>query len=237
MKGEAREVELRGKVGEARPFGILQGSKPAKVDVEAAVGCGDLDIQGLSRRRERCGKLCGDDWRMPRKHRFGDRATVDLDDLVASRRHEADTGERPGMAGVQRHPATTLAMGVDETLDRHLDAGRPQRAADIFLLPGAVGESGHVLRRAAAAPAEIGTERNNPLGRGGYDLDEMAASAVALDGHVFARQRVGNEDLARGRIHDAVAAGAEPRDLHLFSHVAPRAGTRGCRRRRQSARG
>ena len=101
--------------------------------------------------------------------------------------------------GVQGDAAAAGAMGVDQLADLAVDAGLRQRLDDEVALPGAVARGVPVLDRAAAADAEMRTERRDPFRACAFDLEQapavgmMARDRRDLDG--FARQRVGHVDL------------------------------------------
>ena len=82
---------------------------------------------------------------------------------------------------MQGHAATSLAVGVQEKVERRIDPRSAEGFLDDVALPILVEAVPHVLCRAAAANAEIGAERPLALGRGRLDGDEMSAPAVALD--------------------------------------------------------
>jgi hypothetical protein len=168
---------------------------------------------------------------------LGDGAERDLHDLVASRGHIAHMHRAVGKAHVERDPATAFAVGVDQGIERRVDAGLPQGMGKGAALPFLVEAVLHVLGRAAAALVEIGAERRFALGRGGLDRDKVGPRCVPLDRDGFARQGLGYEDGPGLAVRDPVGLRAEACDRHLFSHGVLPAEILDCRPHPRWARG
>ena len=103
--------------------------------------------------------------------------------------------------------------------DRRIEPGLRQRVDDQAALPFPIAGRGPVLDRAAAADAEMRTERLDALRACGLDAQQMAAirlagNALDLDG--LAGQRVGHEQRPRRRVRHAIAAVGEAIDGEPF---------------------
>ena len=121
--------------------------------------------------------------------------------------------------------APARAVGVDHLADGTVDSGACQCVDHQLPLPGMVIVRPPVLDRAAAAAAEIGAERIDPVGTPGQDGNKAHPSGLAgrrlgFDG--FARQRAGNIAGAAAGDRNAVAALADMIDQKRFSHDARR---------------
>ena len=150
-------------------------------------------------------------------------AKADLDDVA------------PPAAGMKDGAAAALAVRIDDVVDRRVEPDLRQRLDHQRALPVAIVRGVPVLQRAAAADAEMRTDRRDPLGARDVDADQVTAIRMAgpgLDLGGLARQRIGHVERACRRVRDAVAAMAEPGDDDALSHDAPRSGIRDCRRRR-----
>jgi hypothetical protein len=115
-------------------------------------------------------------------------------------------------AGMQHDAAASRAMGVDEVLDLRHDAGLAQRIDHEIALPGAIARGLPMLERAAAAHAEMWTDRRDALGAFGLDPQQVAAIGMPgprLGLHDLPGQRIGHIDLTRLRQRDAVAVAAD----------------------------
>ena len=104
--------------------------------------------------------------------------------------------------GMEHGAAAAFAVGIDEVVDRRIDAGLRQRVDHERALPVAVTRRRPMLHGAAAAGAEMRTDRRDALGARVLDPHQMAAVGMAgpgvdLDG--LAGQRVGHEDRPAGR--------------------------------------
>ncbi len=126
---------------------------------------------------------------------------------------------------MEYRPAATLAVGVYQVGDRHVEARRPQRFDHEIALPGAVGRKLPVLHGATAAYTEMWADRSDALGARPVDVQESATirmSGNGVDLDRLAGQRAGHIDRAVGAWGNAIAAMAELVDHEAFSHVAPR---------------
>jgi len=169
-------------------------------DVEAGEGCGEADIglsQGL---RDGAGNLgrAGQG-----RHENG--TGVDVMHLMAAQAHIAGAF----LAGMEGGAAAAVAGGVDEAGDFGVDAGKAERGFDEAGLEGFVAGAIHMLQLAAAAGAEMRTERFDPVGGRLNDVEQGAAIAFCSDFNVFAGQREGHENLAAVNLGDAFALVAE----------------------------
>jgi len=91
-----------------------------------------------------------------------------------------------------------------------------------------------MLNGAAAADAEVRTERFDALKAWRFDVQQAIAIGMAghrLDIGAFARQGERHIDEASASIRDAVAAMADMIDEKLFSHDVHQGRIPGCRRR------
>src|SRR5262245_14541914 len=85
-------------------------------------------------------------------------------------------------AGVEDGAATALSVRVYKRVDRRLEAFPRQRLEHEATLPVAIALRFPVLQRAAAAGAEVRTDRRDALGACDLDLDQSAAIGMALPG-------------------------------------------------------
>ena len=152
------------------------------------------------------------------------------DDVVRAERGEADFDDVARAApGMERGAAAAVAVGVDQFVDRRIEAGLRERVDDQAALPFAIAGRGPMLDRAAAANAEMRAERLDALRARGLDPQQMAAirmagDALDLDG--LARQRVGHEQRPRRRVRHAVAAVGEAVDGEPFGQWQRRQASR-----------
>ncbi len=81
-----------------------------------------------------------------------------------------------------------------------------------------------MLKRAAAADAEMRADRIDPVGTSRQHVHKRCVLAVGvhLDADPFARQRKGHKERTVGGFGDAIALGAEPVDLNFNGHGMPR---------------
>ena len=122
MQGQTGEVVPAGDVDQRLTLAAAELAMAAEIDVETGLGRGELDVERLSRRRQRLGER----ERRPRRllqRRLGDRAEGDLDELVAAHPHVADARRPAVEARMQRDPPPPRAMRVDERLHRRVEAG------------------------------------------------------------------------------------------------------------------
>ena len=190
----------------------VERARTPDVHVDAGIGRGRLDVERLAGRAQRFGHRPGgldDSGKAGRE----DRAAVDRHDAMGLARGKADLQHvMGGAAGMQHDAAASRAMGVDEVVDLRRDAGLAQRIDHEIALPGAIARGLPMLERAAAAHAEMRTDRRDALGACGLDPQQMAAIGMpgprlGLDD--LARQRVGHVDRPRLRQRDAVALAAD----------------------------
>jgi len=122
---------------------------------------------------------------------------------------------------VKNRAAAAFAMGVDHIIDRRIELDLRQRLNDQAALPRAVGGSGQMLQGAAAARAEMRTEREDAFCGRDFDLHGMAAIRVArprLDLDGLPGKCIRHIDRTSRGIGDAVAARAEPADHKPLNH-------------------
>ena len=130
-----------------------------------------------------------------------------------------------------------FAMCVDDFGDRKVQSGLPQSLDHEIAFPRAVLNRFPVLHGAAAAYAEMRTDRRNAFRTRPFDVKQPAAIGMAgncFDLDRFAGQCARNVDRTCGAVGNTVAAMADPGDHKLLNHASPRSGTRDCRRRRES---
>ncbi len=125
------------------------------------------------------------------------------------------------------------SMRVNQRPDARLDPGAPQGLDHEPAFPVAVERLGHMLRGAAAAAVEPGTEGLGALRTRLKDLDQLHAPPLETDTRALARQRAGD---GRAAIGDATPMRVERDDPEVVSHAAPRSGIPSLRRRRGSER-
>ena len=229
VTGQPREPVRLGEARERARALRRQRAGAAHVHVEPGVRRGHLDVERLLQCAERLGERPRGGQRAGKRGRQH-RAFVDRDDVMRPPGREADF-EHAAFAAprMERGAPPPLAVRVDQFADRRVEARLPQRRDDQFMLPCAIARKIPVLRLAAAAHAEMRTERRDALRARGLDAQQMAAVRVAgrrLDLDHLARQRVGHEHRPRRRVRDAVAAMAEARDGQPFGHAGALIGGR-----------
>ena len=127
-----------------------------------------------------------------------DRAAVDRNQMVGTRRRKADLEHIVRAApGMKYGAAAAVAMGIDQLGDRRVEPGLAQRLDDEIALPGAIAGGVPVLHGAAAAHAEMRANRRDALRARRVDVQKpppvgMAGDVLDLDR--FAGQRAGNID-------------------------------------------
>ena len=231
MARQPRKISAFRDPGERSHVCRRQRARSAHVDIEAGVGRSHLDVERFVRSRERLGDRpgcldrSGERWRedgaaVDRHHVMGlERGKPNLDHVT--RAHSR----------VKCRAAASLAMGVDQLVDRRVEARSRHRGDDQSAFPIAVARRRQMLERAAAANPKMWADRRDAVGAGDIDLDQLAAVGVAgpsFDFGGFTRQRIGHVDGARGRVGDAVAARAEPGNLELLHHGLSIANDRRC---------
>src|ERR1700731_3657399 len=98
---------------------------------------------------------------------------------------------------VQYGAAAALAVGIDEVGDARRDAGVTELRHHGLALPGAIRRRLPMLKRAAAAYAEMGADRRDARRARGLDAKQVAPVRMAgpgIDLHDFARQRIRHID-------------------------------------------
>ena len=226
VAGDARELFLGADPRQRRRHFRIQRPGAAQVHVEAAVGRGEREIDGLAGRLQRLDQPPGDgDGAF--KHWHEHRTLVDRHDDVRPRPEKPTvTICRPSASRMQHHAPAALAVGIDQIADRRFDPGLVKRGEHETPLPDTVGVGAPMLQRAAAAGAEMRADRLDAL-RARHDHAKQSR-AVALPLHLdrLAGQRIGNVDRAFGRFGDGVAAVAHARDAeglgHAFTPALPR---------------
>src|SRR5712691_3496835 len=126
-------------------------------------------------------------------------------------------------AGVKHRASATLAMGIDDIVDRSVNAGPRQRFDHKPALPIAVACRVPVLQRAAAASAEMRTDWCNALRARHVDANKAATIRMAGPGNdlgSLAWQHIGHVERARRCVRDPVATAARPFDLQALNHEA-----------------
>src|SRR5271156_3093184 len=158
--------------------------------------------------------------------------------MMGARGGKTDFQYRLGAdSGMEDSAAAALAMRVDEFAHRKIQSRLPQSLDHEIALPRAVLDRLPVLHGAAAAYAEMRTDRRDAFCTRLLDVEQPAAVGVAgdcFDLDRFARQCAGNVNRSCRAVGDTVAAMAEPGDRKLFNHALPLSRTRGCRRRQGS---
>ncbi|MGX1291221.1 hypothetical protein AB7M75_001129 [Bradyrhizobium ottawaense] len=138
-------------------------------------------------------------------------------------------------AAVQRDAPAPGAMSIDQRRHLAIDAGLRQRLHHDAALPGVVWLGRPVLDGAAAANAEMRTERLDALPACDVDREQLAAVGMVaydvIDLNGLAAQRVGHVDRFAGVEADAVAAMADMVDGETLNHGARPGRIRYCRRR------
>ncbi len=143
---------------------------------------------------------------------------VDGDDVVRASAHEADlVGLAMGKAGVESRAPPARAMRVDQLFHLRGNTLALERLDHQVALPFAIKRGRHVLRGAAAAPAEPAAEWLGALGRSVEGFDKLRAFSLKPDPRPLARQRQGN-DCAIGS--DAGAVRIERDDGNLFERLS-----------------
>ena len=112
-------------------------------------------------------------------------------------------------------------MGIDQGRHVAVDSRLRQHRHHEIALPGAVGVGVPMLDRAAAANAEMRTERRDPLHACGLDLEQSAAVGMLAgnrcDFDRFAAQRIRHVDIAAACDGDAVAVVADMVDDEVLA--------------------
>ncbi len=179
MTGEPRQPAALGEPRERDRLRRGERARAAHVDVETGIAGGRLDVERLGGRAERLGDRPGGFERAAETGRQ-DRAVVDRDDVVAAGGREPDLKDVLGAApGMEDRAPAALAMGVDDGVDGRVEPRIAQRRNHEVAFPGAIARGAPMLDRAAAADAEMRTDRRDPLGTGHVDPHQMPAVRVA----------------------------------------------------------
>jgi hypothetical protein len=201
-------------------------ARAADIDIEAAPGCGGLDVERLAvcqerlgerPRRIQCSRQCG----------IEDRTTVDRNEVVRVCGSKSDPEHlMRAHARMERDAAPAEAVRIDQRRHFAIELRLLERLDDQIALPGAVLLHLPMLNCAAAADAKMRTERRDP--RGACDLDRKQAPAVGMmtgnGRHLdrLAGKRVRHIDGLAIDKADAVATMAHMIDQELLNHVARR---------------
>ena len=228
MARQPRQSVLFGDFGQSGDQPGRHRAGAARIDIEAAFGGGDLDVERFAHRGQRLGDGPSGLERAV-EMRVENRTAVDRHDVVRIGRREADiehvVGAEPRVEG---DAATAGAVGIDQRRDLALNSGLRQRRHHDVALPGAIAFGFPVLDRATAADAEMRTKRRDPLRAFAFDPDQSPAVGMVagdrcdLDG--FAAQCVRHIDAFRADGRNTVAAMADVIDDEMLdvSHGAPR---------------
>ncbi len=224
VAGQPGEVALLRHLRQRRGERRREGAGAANVDIEPGVRRRDVNIERLHRGSEHLGDRPGrlDSAAEPRRQH---RTSVDRDQAVGAGGGEADLQHFVRAApGMQDGAAAAVAMGIDQIADRRLEPGLLQRFDDETALPGAVTRRLPMLDGAAAAHAEMRTDRRNALRARRLDAQQMPPVGMAgdrLDLDRFARQRAGHINRAVRAFGNPVAAVADLFDHKVFGHPRP----------------
>ena len=212
MTGQPRQPVFLREAGELCDRRRRQRTGAAHVDVEPALGGGDLDVERLFDRQQRFRQRPG---RIERAIERGieDRAAIDRDDVVRACGGKADLEHlmraHPRM---QRDAPPACAMRIDQRRHLAIDSILRQRLDHDAAFPGLVVTGVPMLDGAAAADAEMRAERFDPLWACALDPDQ--AAPVGMTGNVghldaLATKRVRHIDIAAAGMQHAVAAMAD----------------------------
>src|SRR5207302_7838430 len=178
-----------------------------------AIGRRDLDVERLAYRDQWLGDRPGHLDRAVQM-RVKNRAAVDRNNVVRTGRRIADLEHVVrSYPPVQGDAPAARAMGIDQGRDVAIDSRLRQRRHHKLALPGAIGSGVPVLDRAAAADAEMRTERRDPLHACGLDLEQSPAVGMVTGNrtglYCFTAQRERHVDVAAAGDGDAVAVMAD----------------------------
>ena len=145
---------------------------------------------------------------------------------MRARRRKADFEHRFGAAaGVEYGAPATIAVRIEEVGDRRIEARLPQRFHDQAAFPRSIMRLLPMLQRAAAAHAEMWTERLDAGWARGFDAQKLAPVGMTrdiLDFDRFARQGPRHKDRAGRSLRQAVAAMADADNREPLNHARPR---------------
>jgi len=226
MAGQPRQAMLLGHARQGRDHRRCEPPRAAYIDVEAAVGSGELDVERLSRRLHRLGDRPGCVERTA-KGRIEDRTAIDRDDIVGTCCRISHLEHVVGaQARVKRHAPPPASVGVDEGMHLAGDLRLRQRLDDEVALPCAVAFALPMLDRAATADSKVLADRRDALRTGAIDLQKapaigmLARDGCDLDG--LAAQRVRHVKRPGAGKGNAVAEMADMIDGETLNHVAHR---------------
>src|SRR3954464_9258841 len=209
------------RVGDPRQrAGALRRQRPgpAHVDIEPALGRRYLDVERFGRAAERFRQRPGGLNRAAERWREH-RTLIDRHDVMGAKCRKADRKHvHLAAPRMERRAAPPRAVRVDELVYRCLKPALLQRRDHKAVLPGAIAREIPMLGLAAAAGAEMRTDRRDTLGTWRLDAQQMAAVRMALhpvDFDRFTGQRAWHEHGTIGRIRNAVAAMPDARNLEV----------------------
>ena len=198
---QPRQPVLFGNARQYPDHGGRYRAGAAHVDIEAAIGRGDLDVERLSHRDQRLGDGPG---RLDRavQMRIQDRTAVDRYDVVRIGRGKSDLENvMRSHPRVQRDAAAAEAMGIDQRRDLAIDPGLRQRRDHEFALPGAIASASQCWIAQPPQTPKCGQNGVDPRRACGLDRDQSAAVGMVAgnrrDLDRFAAEGVGHVDLAR----------------------------------------
>jgi len=112
-----------------------------------------------------------------------------------------------------------------------VEPARSQRGHDLVVLPTEICPNLHVLERAAAAHAEMWTDRSDALSTRLKHVEQHRVVTVWIDSDFdpLAGQRERHEDRPVGTFGHPITLGSEPSDLDLKLHGGRRSGFPHCR--------
>ena len=175
VASEARQAAAFGDLRRASAHARgRQRPRSAHVDVEAGVGRRHLDVERLARSGQRLGDRPG---RLDRAVEPGreDGAAVDRHHVMRPERGEADLEHVVCAAPrVEYGAPASLAVGVDEIVDRRVEPGLRQRLDDQLALPGAIARRGQCWSAQPPQIAEMRADRRDAVGARDVDLDRDA---------------------------------------------------------------
>jgi hypothetical protein len=146
---------------------------------------------------------------------------VQIDDVLPLGLEEAEHDAAPGAPRRQCCTATRAEPDAHHMRNRRLDPACGKGRRHLLALEGKIGGALQVLQGAAPAMGEVAALRRDTLRRGRKHVDKAGAIAALLDQNLLARQRIRHVNRARRRLGDAVALGAEARDVDCLRVTHP----------------
>src|SRR5215213_2961302 len=125
------------------------------------------------------------------------------------------------VACVQDDPATAVAMGVDDLVNRRAQARLREGLDNQAAFPAEVPQRLPVLDGAAAAESEMRAQWCNAIGVRSFDVQQtppVRMTGNAFNRDAFARQCVGHENRTPRRLCHPVSAVADAIDDQSFAH-------------------